>query len=350
MGSSLYLEISDQELERLVSETLSARLISARILTGGLFNTTYLLDICQKPGDISGGISGKEDAEGDSTERVVLRLGPVNRHLLMPFEHRLMEAETEVYALCETNGIPASQVLAVDTSKKLIDRDFMFVRYIPARPLSELYMEPDAMAAVCREIGEATAKFHTIRAPRFGRIVDVREGKGFDSWSEALNHELMEWEQVGVPVSIFEEAEYEKIRRIFRETAPYLDEIRIPRLVHTDLWFGNILVSTADGAPRLAAIIDADRALWGDPYFDFSSICWSHSSDSFWEGYGNQLPMDEASVIRRDVYTLLNRLWNTYVYFCEYNQPEDGCEEREKIRDLIRELEQLMAAGKGEGI
>lgn len=42
MGSSLYLEISDQELERLVSETLSARLISARILTGGLFNTTYL--------------------------------------------------------------------------------------------------------------------------------------------------------------------------------------------------------------------------------------------------------------------------------------------------------------------
>ncbi len=193
MGSSLYLEISDQELERLVSETLSARLISARILTGGLFNTTYLLDICQKPGDISGEISEKEDAEGDSTERVVLRLGPVNRHLLMPFEHRLMEAETEVYALCETNEIPASQVLAVDTSKKLIDRDFMFVRYIPARPLSELSLEPDAMAAVCREIGEATAKFHTIRAPRFGRIVDVREGKGFDSWSEALNHELMEW-------------------------------------------------------------------------------------------------------------------------------------------------------------
>ena len=74
---------------------------------------------------------------------------------------------------------------------------------------------------------------------------------------------------MGVPALIFEEAEYEKIRRIFRETAPYLDEIRIPRLVHTDLWFGNILVSTADGAPRLAAIIDADRALWGDPYFEF---------------------------------------------------------------------------------
>ena len=59
MGSSLYLEISDQELERLVSETLSARLISARILTGGLFNTTYLLDICQKPGDISGEFPGR---------------------------------------------------------------------------------------------------------------------------------------------------------------------------------------------------------------------------------------------------------------------------------------------------
>ena len=57
MGSSLYLEISEQELERLVSETLSARLISARILTGGLFNTTYLL--AKSPGTSPGEFPGR---------------------------------------------------------------------------------------------------------------------------------------------------------------------------------------------------------------------------------------------------------------------------------------------------
>ena len=44
MNSSLYLELSKEELRKLISETLNTDINSAKLLTGGLFNTTYYID------------------------------------------------------------------------------------------------------------------------------------------------------------------------------------------------------------------------------------------------------------------------------------------------------------------
>ena len=113
MNSSLYLELSKEELRKLISETLNTDINSAKLLTGGLFNTTYYIDT-MKYGS------------------VVLRVGPVNRHLLLPFEHSLMQAEQLVYKLCREAQVPVSEILFMDTSKRIIDCDYMIVRYIPS--------------------------------------------------------------------------------------------------------------------------------------------------------------------------------------------------------------------------
>ena len=104
MNSSLYLELSKEELRKLISETLNTDINSAKLLTGGLFNTTYYIDT-MKYGS------------------VVLRAGPVNRHLLLPFEHSLMQAEQLVYKLCREAQVPVSEILFMDTSKRIIDCD-----------------------------------------------------------------------------------------------------------------------------------------------------------------------------------------------------------------------------------
>lgn len=306
-----------------MSEALGTEMRSARLLTGGMFNTTYLV-------------------ETEGYGKVVLRLGPVNRHLLMPFEHRLMEAEAHVYALCAARGIPASEVLAMDGSKKRIDRDFMFVRYIPAQSMYGMALNPTDNERICRDIGMATAKLHAVTAPRFGRIAEVKNGGGFPTWSGALLHELDGWETVGRPAGIFTEVELAKIRRLFEKAAPCLDQIREPHLVHTDLWKGNILIRTAGGKPQFAAIIDADRALWGDPDFEFSSIRWAYAEKSFWAGYGPAPSQTDENRIRMGIYNLLNRLWNAYVYACEYNQPEPAEGERAEARKQMEELERLL--------
>ena len=170
----------------------------------------------------------------------------------------------------------------------------------------------------------------------------VKDGGGFSLWSEALSHELAEWRSIGIPSELFAGEELCEIERLFKRAAPVLDEVREPRLVHTDLWQGNILLRPEAGRPAFAAIIDADRAIWGDPAFEFSSIQWTYGKESFWEGYGRALSADFASLVRRDIYTLLNRLWNAYVYQCEYNRPADALREREDARRCAAQLRSML--------
>ena len=129
MKSMLYEELRDEQAAALVEKLLGAKLKAARLLTGGLFNTTYLVET--------------EDA-GD----VILRLGPVNRHLLLPYELHLMEAEVEVDRLCARHGVPASEVLACDLTKTTVDRDVMIVRRIPAVPYSEVGLTHEERLAI----------------------------------------------------------------------------------------------------------------------------------------------------------------------------------------------------------
>ena len=43
-----------------------------------------------------------------------------------------MQAEVYVYTVCQSIEIPCSHVLCCDTSKSIIDRDFMIVEFIPS--------------------------------------------------------------------------------------------------------------------------------------------------------------------------------------------------------------------------
>lgn len=309
-ASALYLELTECEISRVVASALHTDVLSYQLLGGGLFNTTYLLDT-------------------EDCGKVVLRAGPVNRHLLMPFEHKLMEAEAQVYALLGARGIPASRILAMSTSKTVIDRDFMIVRYIPGTAMSQIELTPDDRSRISRDVGKATAKMHLISAPRFGRVADVKNGGGYRKWSDCLMGELADWEKVGIPAGIFSPDELNEIHRLFRNATPFLDEIQEPRLVHTDLWKGNILVRTDTQKPEFGAIIDADRAIWGDPLYEFSSIRWTYGETCFWEGYGTEPSQKEGDRIRCALYTLFDRLLNAYVYLKEYNQPGLSAAERE---------------------
>lgn len=123
---------------------------------------------------------------------------------------------------------------------------------------------------------------------------------------------------------------------------PYLDEVQTPHLVHTDLWLGNVLVTAGGEKPEFAAIIDADRAMWGDPEQDFSSICWTHNEPSFWEGYGKPLSQEGHGLIRRTAYTLLWNLLDTYVFDQEYIAPAEAEANKKEAFANMDRLEQLL--------
>ena len=99
----------------------------------------------------------------------------------------------------------------------------------------------------------------------------------------------------------------------FNDRAVALEEVTTPVLVHFDLWDGNILVESDPAGHRIGALIDAERAFWGDPLAEFVSLALYGDIErdtAFLAGYrgaGGAVTFDIAARQRLSLYrTYLN--------------------------------------------
>jgi len=315
--SFLFQEASYEEIRNIMIGALDyAGTFEYKLLNGGLFNTTYLVEC--------------EDAV-----RYVLRLGPVNRQLLFDFEQNLMNAECYVYSLCRQNGIPCSEVTCCDTSKKIIDRDFMIVKYIDSVSLCGAEITEKEKSEIYREVGRNAKVLHSIKSEYFGRVSEVLQGIKFDSWAEYLLFEVRSILNKGKDAQLWDEAYQKRIEQFFFDNYVILDKVKDAFLIHTDLWEGNVLVK--DG--KCAAIIDPDRAIFGDLEMEFASP-WMINED-FLSGYGevNNSPDWRK---KQMIYQVFFDLIDAYVWKCEYNQPQRTKELLDEIESILNKFQKIV--------
>ncbi|KJU71134.1 phosphotransferase family protein [Clostridium baratii] len=317
--SKIYKELKKEELNKIIENYFGMGIkFKERLISGGLFNTTYYIEIPEK------------------NKKIILRVGPVNRDLLMPFELNLMKGEEYVYKLCKNNRIPCSNVLLCDTEKKIINRDYMIVEYVDSKALSEIKISEDIENKLYYEVGQHISKLHSITSEKFGRVYDVSEDNGFSLWSEYLIDEFSKLSNKIRKFNIFDDEKLELFKSCIYKYKEILDEVKTPHLVHGDLWAGNILVEDKNNNFNIAAIIDADRAIFGDIEFEFANP-WI-TNKHFIEGYGKELSSDIKSEIRKKIYSLLYSLIDSYVWYVEYDNNELGLENKEKSLKLVEEL------------
>ena len=88
------------------------------------------------------------------------------------------------------------------------------------------------------------------------------------------------------------------------------------------------------------AIIDGDRAVFGDPEFEFASS-WTQNP-SLLKGYGvQQKKTTQNQKIRKELYELFYMLMECYVGFAEYNNKEMYESNREKILDFSKKNKKI---------
>lgn len=84
-----------------------------------------------------------------------------------------------------------------------------------------------------------------------------------------------------------------------------LDEIRVPRLLHGDLWTVNLILAESADRPIVTGIVDNDRTWWGDPESDWPIFMARRrpgtERDAFWRTYG-PLGVGRAAEWRQRVY------------------------------------------------
>ena len=317
--SSLYQELSDTELRRVIDTALHTTVIDYRLLSGGMFNTTYFV-------------------ETEACGKVVLRMGPVNRHLIMPFEHHLMETENLFYTLCRAHGIPVSEVLFLSLDKTILDRDVMIVRYIPSKNFYDIDAQGQQRADLFRAFGKQVAAMHEIRSPKFGRLPDVARGGGFDTWGACLCSEMEDYLSVAAKTDIFDARDLRDLREVYRIHRPLADTVKTATLVHTDMGPGNILARTDVEPPVFGALIDPDRGMWGDVEFDFCRIRWM-LCDDFVAGYGRDVRICDSETQRRqELCWLLRCCFDTYVWEAEYNVHEYMLAGKREIRQMLDKM------------
>lgn len=313
-GSSLYQELSESELLTIMASVFPSEPVrSYHLLTGGLFNTTYRV------------VTDQHD--------VVLRMGPVHRELLLPYEHNLMAAEVLADRLCLENGIPASTVLHLDTSKTIVDRDFMVVDRIESVPLSDPSIPEECKAALLFECGKLVRKLHTITGSKFGRLAKIVSGQGWDNWYDAMEAEFGDVFHKAEEYQVFDATLQNRVLHFLQDRKAALNAVTEPHLAHCDLWAGNILVQKAGESYSLCAIIDGDRAIFGDPLLDIATG-WI-TTPEFLEGYG-PIADEPAAAQRSQVYSLFFTLQDAYIWKIEYGREDIFEENLHRLEEILK--------------
>ena len=242
----------------------------AQELSGGLYNTTYLIHIAEMP-------------------PVILRVSP---HSTRQFhlEKNLMRNEYAGLPFLAPIAPLLPRVLMVDFTHQILERDYLFQTSMEGEQWDQIMpiLTPEENKMLWRQLGAITKQIHAVQGDHFGN--DLFHSS-FSSWCLAV----MDWLTTiiyDLEEARLDAADVRNLLDIAQANREFLDEITQPQLLHGDLWTVNVLIKREADGPRISAILDSDRISWGDPLADWTMfLLHRHASpevDAFWETYGQQ--------------------------------------------------------------
>ena len=225
---------------------------------------------------------------------VILRVGPPAGAPLAWDEQDLMRRENALRPHFAAIASLMPEVLKVDFSHALIDRDYMLQTFIEGQRWEDAasQLAPGEDLVLWRQFGGVLRQIHDVSGERFG---DPPPGQSFERWSDAVADRLERVAERLRAADLAAEAQaIDGVLGLVRARRILLDEVASPRLLHGDLWLFNLLVRRETEGPRIVGVLDADRAWWGDPLADWTMFVLAKAEDeapaparaSFWEGYG----------------------------------------------------------------
>lgn len=312
--------VSDASAQAIVAHHLgsSARVQSFTELTDGYFNAAYRVEL----------------ADGLV---FVLKVAPPAEVRVLRYERDIMRTEVDVLRLVrEQTDMPVPRVLFADDSRRIIANSFFAMEFLPGTPFNKIKAEmpPDDKLAIERAAGRYLRQMNDISGPCFGLF--AHPDRQSQRWREAFGWLMDDILADGREMNVILPLPPEELAARLDSHYTVLDEVTLPRLVHWDLWDGNIFVDPV--AHNITAVIDFERALWADPLMECNFGAFGVST-AFVEGYGRPMLQTESQKRRRVLY-------NVYLYLimiieCYYRRYETDKQETWARGQLDRELRGL---------
>lgn len=238
--------------------------------------------------------------------KMVLKAAPPLDVRVMRYEDNLMRAEVESMRLVRAQtSLPVPEILVYDTSRRLLPSDFFLMSYLPGAPFNKIraQMSPEDQRTIENQVGRMAREMNQITGPRFGYWSKPQPAG--TNWRETFDQMVQDVLQDGLDMQVDLGRPYEQVSDLIRRNLDALDEVDTPRLVHWDLWDGNIFVDPE--TVQVTGLIDFERVLWGDPISE-AFLMLQPAESGFVEGYGEDLlgsPTRRRRRLLYDVYLFL---------------------------------------------
>jgi len=288
-------------------------------LTDGMYNAAYLIEL----------------ADG---QKSVLKVAPPKHVKVLRYEKDIMRAEVETLRLVRAQTeVPVPEVLAYDTSRRLMDNEYYLMTFIPGVGMQKLRKELsfEDQRAIDFRTGEYLRQINSITGPHFGYFAQPEFH--FSTWREAFSRMIESVLQDGRDAGVELPVPYEMLSARLPAFYHFLDEVTQPVLVHWDLWDGNILVDPK--TQKITGILDFERALWSEPLMEMSFDAFG-INPAVLEGYDPDLLSAPNARTRRTLYNIY--LWLIMIIECTYRQYETKDQEnwiRPKLPEEMKKLE-----------
>lgn len=322
MESRTKRHLSPRQLAALVGGALGAGMTSAEELTDGFANAVWRIGL-------------------DDGRTVVLKVSPPPELEQLTYERHLLRTEALVHRLAGPAGLPVPKLLHASFDDPVIGGDYLIMSALDGTPWNRAAVSDADDKALRYDLGRLLARLHSITGS--GPFGYPRPPLCGPTWRDAflvMTGALLDDAnryRISLPVTPVE------IIRLIHANAAALDEITRPTLVHFDIWPGNVFLTTIGDRPFIQALIDHERAFWGDPLADFvTPTIFSDllPDDPILIGYrsaGGELPLDGTARVR-------DALYRAYLYMIilvehgprQYPEEEYGRIRDQATRHLIR--------------
>jgi len=273
-----------------------------RAAGGGLYNESYVLE----------GSDGK----------YILRIAPPDNLPKLFYEVEMMRSEPEVHRLVrQRTDVPVPAILHSDFSRRIMDRDFLVMEYLPGGPGP---FSP-------RELGEYVRQLHEIKAHYYG--YPERQAPTGQSWPELFYTYVRLIFDDCLRAGALDPGEHKQFLNIYESHRGVFTEDVPKSLLHLDLWSANILTDRG----RITAILDFDRGLYGDPELEFAVLdTYANSTADFFSGYGTPRPSGADAAVRRRLYLVYELIKYAFIKLARGGSPATA---RRFVRDCRAILE-----------
>ncbi|MFX0124236.1 MAG: aminoglycoside phosphotransferase family protein [Candidatus Hodarchaeota archaeon] len=296
MKSNSKKPLTITEIQQIIDASFGTTKLGSIIeLTDGWFNTAYSIEI------------------PDLGQEVVMKVAPPSEVKILTYEKNIMKTEVQVYKILkEKTDVPVPKILSINFNQDIINRDYFIMEKLKGTPWNKIEskLSRELNDQLKYKTGVYAAQINSITGNHFGYFTDSKKPYN-KNWKNTIVNMIKNVLDDGIELKAEIPQSPQTIKKLIETKAEILEDVKVPRLVHWDLWEGNIfIIEQEKGKYSIEGIIDCERALWGDPLIEYEFMH-APSNKAFLQGFETETK--EKFVFTNDL-EQRRQLYNVYLF------------------------------------